>query len=248
HPRRGRLRHRLPGDRRAGAAHRRRVAHHRGGRRAAHPARPQDPLRPQPLARPRMPAVPHTPLDPATLGPDAQRALGSPQSRMMAARGLLPIARPRDLLSLLYQVALDPDEALRAAAAASAAALPDPVVRGGLADPDTDPRVLDFFADVLAGAAGATELVISNPSTADETLAAIAARASAAEVDRIATNEARLLRAPAVIAALYHNPRARMSTVDRVVELAVRNGVKVAGIPAWEEIQKVYAPGSRERE
>src|SRR5690606_36210087 len=74
-----------------------------------------------------------------------------------------------------------------------------------------------------------------------------AARASAAEVDRIATNEARLLRAPAVIAALYHNPRARMSTVDRVVELAVRNGVKVAGIPAWEEIQKVYAPGSRER-
>ena len=189
-----------------------------------------------------------TPLDPAGLGADVQRALASPQGRMMAARGLMPIARPRDFLSLLYQLALDGDERLRQAARASAGALPDPVVRGGLGDPSIDPRVLDLFADLLLGAPGATELIISNPATADETLARIAGRANASEVDLIATNEARLLRAPAVIAAMYHNKQARMSTVDRAVELAVRNGVRVHGIPAWEEIQKVYAPGSRERE
>jgi hypothetical protein len=50
-----------------------------------------------------------TALDLGTLGADAQRALGAAQSKMMAARGLLPIARPRDLLSLLYQLWLEPD-------------------------------------------------------------------------------------------------------------------------------------------
>lgn len=195
-----------------------------------------------------MSTLARTPIDPSTLGPDAQRALGAPQTRMMAARGLLPVARPRDLLSLLYQVSLDPDEKLRQAALASGAALPDPVVRGGLADPEIDGRVLDLFAELLAGAPAAVELVIGNPATPDETMAWIAGRASAAEIDLIATNEERLLRAPAIIAAMYRNKDARMSTVDRVVELAVRNGVRVEGITAWDEIQRVFAPGSRERD
>src|SRR5690606_18466436 len=145
-----------------------------------------------------------TPLDPAGLGADVQRALGSAQGKLMAARGLLPVALPRDFLSLLYQLSLDADEALQQAARSSAAALPDPVVRGGLSEPAPDPRVLDLFADLLASAPGATELVITNPSTADSTLARIAGRAGASEVDLIATNEARLLRAPEVIAAMYH--------------------------------------------
>jgi hypothetical protein len=188
-----------------------------------------------------------TALDLGTLGADAQRALGAAQSKMMAARGLLPIARPRDLLSLLYQLWLEPDEKLQKTAAGSAAALPDPVVRGGLTDPAIDRRVLDLFADLLASSPEAIELIIANPAVADETVTVIAGRASAGEVDLIATNETRLLRAPAIIAAMYRNRNARMSTVDRVIELAVRNGVKVPGIPAWEEIQKIYAPGSVDR-
>ena len=186
-----------------------------------------------------------TPLDPAHLAPDAQKALASPPSRLMAARGLVPVARPRDLLALLYQLSIDPDDKLRSAALATARALPDPVLRGGLGDPALDPRVLDLFADLLVAAPAATELVIGNPATADETMAVIAGRGSAAEVDLIATNEQRLLRAPAIIAAMYQNRSARMSTVDRVVELAVRNGVRVPGIPAWDEIQKIYAAGDR---
>jgi hypothetical protein len=164
---------------------------------------------------------------------------------MMAARGLIPVSRPRDLLALLYQLAVDPDAKIAGAATGSARALPDPVLRGGLADAQIDPRVLDLFADLLTAAPAATELIIGNPATADETMAAIAGRGNAGEIDLIATNEQRLLRAPAIIAAMYQNRAARMSTVDRVVELAVRNGVKVAGIPAWEEIQKIYAAGDR---
>jgi hypothetical protein len=195
-----------------------------------------------------MSSLARTPLDPAHLAPDAQKALASPQSKMMAARGLLPVNRPRDLLALLYQLAVDPDDKLKEAALASARALPDPVMRGGLGDPELDARVLDLFADLLVSAPAATELIIGNPATADETMAIIAGRAGAGEVDLIATNEQRLLRAPAIISAMYQNRSARMSTVDRVVELAVRNGVKVPGIPAWEEIQKIYAAGERAAE
>lgn len=190
-----------------------------------------------------MSTLSRTPLDPAHLGPDAQKALASPQSKMMAARGLMPVARPRDLLALLYQLSLDADDKLRSAAIDAAKAMPDPVLKGGLGDPAVDPRVLDLFADLMRAAPAATELVIANPATADETLTAIAGRGTAGEVDLIATNETRLLRAPAIIAAMYQNKAARMSTVDRVVELAVRNNVKVPGIPAWEEIQKIYGPG-----
>jgi hypothetical protein len=80
------------------------------------------------------------------------------------------------------------------------------------------------------------QLVILNPATADETLVALAAKVQQREVDLIAQNEERLLRCPEIIGAMYANLKARMSTVDRAVELAVRSGIKVPGIPAWDEV------------
>ena len=62
----------------------------------------------------------------------------------------------------------------------------------------------------------------------------------------IAKNEERLLRHPPIIAALYLNPKTRMSTAQRALELAVRNNVRVEGIPAFDEaaraIQQSGAP------
>jgi len=191
--------------------------------------------------------LPRTPLEPGQLGADAQRALGSPAARMLAARGLVPVQRPRDLLGLLYQLGFDQDLRLREMALESVRKLPEAVMRGGLSDPDIDARVLDFFSWALGGAPGAeaaTDLVLRNPAIADETVVALAGRASQNEIDLIAVNEERLLRCPAIISAMYGNRLARMSTVDRVIELAVRNGVRVGGITAWEEICKVYAHGS----
>ena len=37
---------------------------------------------------------------------------------------------------------------------------------------------------------------------------------------------------------MYLNRRARMSTVDRVVELAVRNNVRVPGLACWDEVAR----------
>jgi hypothetical protein len=51
----------------------------------------------------------------------------------------------------------------------------------------------------------------------------------------IAVNEQRLLAHPEIIEKLYMNKTTRMSTADRVLELAVRNRVELKGIPAYKE-------------
>jgi hypothetical protein len=186
----------------------------------------------------------HTPLDPSRLSPAAQKALAPGPTRMMAARGVLPLPRAGELAAVLYQLALDPETAIAAAARATAEALPDKIVAGVLADTEADPRVLDWLAPRCAANPVLHDALVTAPAVADETIAALAARGDARGVDLIAQNEQRLLRAPAIIAAMYGNPKARMSTVDRAVELAIRNQVKVEGIAAWEELSKVILSGS----
>jgi hypothetical protein len=179
----------------------------------------------------------HTPLDPSSLSAAAQRALGPGPGRMMAARGLLPLA-PADQIAVLYQLALEPESALAQSARATAAGLPEKLLAGALAAPATDPRVLDFFAQLIADKPAVFDAIALSPAVADATIATLAGRAGSREVDQIAQNEQRLLRHPEIIAAMYMNRRARMSTIDRVVELAVRNHVRVPGLAAWDELAR----------
>jgi hypothetical protein len=185
-----------------------------------------------------------TPLDTTRLSPAAQKALGPGPGRMMAARGLVPLP-PADQLAVLYTLSLDGE--LGTAAQGTAKGLPDKVIAGALTDPSLDPRIIDLFADFVADKPAAFESLVQNPQTADETIARLAGRAGPREVDRIAANEQRLLRHPEIIAAMYLNKHARMSTVDRAVELAVRNNVRVPNLPAWDEIARALEkapPGS----
>ena len=178
----------------------------------------------------------HTPLEQEALSEEARRAVAGPM-KAMAARGLAPLSDPVDLVSVLYQIATEPGGAMAADAERSAKDVPERVLAGALADPRLDARVLDFFAArVVSDREDLLELVVQNPSVSGDTVAALAGRGSEKLVDLIAENEERLLAHPAVIASMYTNRAARMSTVDRVVELAVRNKVKVHGIAAWDEI------------
>jgi hypothetical protein len=186
----------------------------------------------------------HTPLDPSRLSAAAHKALAPGPGRLMAARGLVPLPRPGDLAAVLYQLALDGDAAIAQAAVASRDALPERVLAGVLGEADVDPRVIDWLAPACVATAALHDALITAPSVGDETIAALAARDDARGVDLIAHNELRLLRHPDIIAAMYVNPRARMSTVDRAVELAVRNHVKVSGIPAWDELCRLLQAGS----
>lgn len=185
----------------------------------------------------------HTPLDPSQLSTAAQRALGPGPGRMMASRGMLPLP-PLDQLYVLYQLALDADASIAQTAKITALGLPEKLLAGTLADPTLDPRVLDYYGELVGPQKPSVfDAVALNPSVSDPTLAKLAGKAGARETELIAQNEQRLLRHPEIIAALYMNRNARMSTVDRIVELAVRNGVRVPGLAAWDEVARALGGG-----
>ncbi|MGN6108327.1 MAG: hypothetical protein ACTHU0_24690 [Kofleriaceae bacterium] len=186
--------------------------------------------------------TPQTPLDPSQLSAAAQRALGPGPGRTMAARGMMPLA-PADQVAVLYQLALDADPGISQAARVTAANLPEKLLAGTLGDPGVDPRVLDHFAQLSIEKPAVFDAIALNPAVADATIASLAGKAGAREIDVIAQNEQRLLRHPEIIAAMYMNRRARMSTIDRVVELAVRNQVRVPGLAAWEEVARALTGG-----
>lgn len=184
-------------------------------------------------------ALERSPLSAAELSAAAQKAVATGPTKMMAARGLMPLP-PADQAAVLYQLSLDGDAAVAAAARGTASGLPEKLLTGLVAGRH-DARVLDFFAMLHADKPAVLEAVVLNHATADATIAALAARSGPREIDLIAQNEVRLLRHPEIIGAMYLNPKARMSTVDRAVELAVRNQVRVPGVAAWEEVARALS-------
>ncbi len=188
--------------------------------------------------------LPQTSLDLTSLSAAAQRALGPGPGRTMAARGMMPLP-PIDQVTVLYQLSLDPDTSISQSARMTASALPEKLLLGTLAEGALDARVLDFFGLLVLEKPALFDVVVLNPSVADQTLATMAAKAGAREIDQIAQNEQRLLRHPEIIAAMYMNRRARMSTIDRVVELAVRNHVRVPGLACWDEVARALTGGSQ---
>jgi hypothetical protein len=144
---------------------------------------------------------------------------------------------PIDQVTALYQLTFAEDEALKSAAFKTATELPEKIL-GAALEGALDPRVLDFFARRVFQKPVLLEKVLLNRATADESFAHLAGLVGENALEMIAKNEERLLRHPPIIAALYMNPKTRMSTAQRALELAVRNNVRVDGIPAFEEASR----------
>jgi hypothetical protein len=179
-----------------------------------------------------------TPLPVEGLPPSVQKLVGSPASaKLMAAKGIAPL-RPMELLVAIYQLSFDADAAVKAAAEAGPGALPDKVLVPPLGE--VLPRqVLHFFAERVAiTRVEALEKILYNQVTADETFVRLAGRLGESLLEVIVQNEARLLRCPGIVQALFMNKQARMSSVNRAIELCARNNVRVEGIPAFDEIAK----------
>jgi hypothetical protein len=83
--------------------------------------------------------------------------------------------------------------------------------------------------------------MLAHAAMLPETVAAVAAIADELVSELVATNEQRLLANPAIIEKLYLNKSTRMSTADRILELAVRNGLELKGIPAFREAAAAIA-------
>lgn len=156
---------------------------------------------------------------------------GPAAMRMMAARGGVPVGGT-ELVTMLAQLSADPDPQVKETAAKTLTDLPEnvllPACQGEL-----HPGVLDLLADTRKEQDDVLLLIVANSRTADATIERTARHASEQVCERVAVNEARLLKAPTIIEALYMNRNTRMSTADRLVELAGRNGIELTGIPAF---------------
>jgi hypothetical protein len=183
------------------------------------------------------------PVDLTKLGPVATRVLdprSPPPMRQMAARGAVPGLKPAETLTVIAVLAESDDEAVRTIATGTLDKLPPPLVAGGLT-PELQPGVVDVIAVRYATDLAMMEKILTLPQVTMATVAAVASRANEAVAELIATNEQRLLDHPAIIEKLYLNKATRMSTADRIIELAVRNKIEVSGIPAFKEAAAAIA-------
>jgi hypothetical protein len=168
--------------------------------------------------------------------PEALRRFGDlsapEKTRTVAARGLVPV-KGGDLVALMLQLAADPLEAISTSAKATLDGLPAQVIEAAC-EADLHPAFLDALADRLHGKDELVERLLGNARLANETMARIARTCSEHVAERVALNEQRMLAAPIIVEALYKNRSTRMSTVDRLIELCVRNGVVLDGISTFQ--------------
>lgn len=177
-----------------------------------------------------------SPIDLSKLPGPAQKLCGGgapPQARMMAAKGIIPGLKPGDVVTVVAALTEDADEKVAAAARATFEKLPPPMLTGALGA-ELQPAVIDKLADTYGSDAEVVEKLLRMPALSVDALELLAARADERIGELVATNEQRLLAAPTVIEKLYMNKRVRMSTADRLLELAVRNGIELS-LPAFKE-------------
>lgn len=181
------------------------------------------------------------PIDIASLPGPVQRVIGATAPapmRMMAARGAVPGLRPEQIATVVVIFAREElahiDASVRETAEATLGKLAPPIRDGALSSPEVPPGVLDVLVSLYIDDDASMERVLMNPAVAIDTVKRIARTGSEKVTEIVATNEERLLAHPSIIEALYMNKKTRMSTADRVLDLAVRNG-KQLSIPAFKE-------------
>lgn len=176
-------------------------------------------------------------VDPTKLSAAAQRFLDAKSPgpvRQMAARGIAPGLKAGEALTVIALLAESSDATLAKSAGETLAKLPPQLLQGALV-PELPPGVLDLVAPTYLHDLTIMERVLNLPQIAPETVIAIAKKCGEAVAEIVATNEERLLAHPTIIEKLYLNKNTRMSTANRALELAVRNKIKIEGIPAYEE-------------
>jgi hypothetical protein len=170
------------------------------------------------------------------ISPDLPKPL-----RMNAARGTLPIP-PKDLMVAVFALARDADEEIKGAAVKTLADMPVAILKGLLADANTHPLILDFFARVLPPDSELQETIALNKTTDDETVAFQAGLMNKRIVEIISNNQIRILRSPFIVDALGENPLTSASILDRIIkfmELETRRKPEAAARPATGEGMEV---------
>ncbi|MEY4549231.1 MAG: hypothetical protein RL685_5426 [Pseudomonadota bacterium] len=181
-------------------------------------------------------APPLRTIDTSTLPGPAQRMLADNAPaplRMMAAKGIAPGLKPDAIVTLVCAFADSANPELAATARNTLEAFPEPILQGALAS-ELQTRVLEWLAEAHHEDSMVVSRLLASRNVSSEALELVAERASENIGELVAASDSVLLRFPRVIERLYMNKRVRMSTADRLVDLAVRNNLEL-NIPAFKQ-------------
>jgi hypothetical protein len=178
------------------------------------------------------------PIDVTQLSGPAQKiASGAAPEKLqeIAARGIAPGIKPGEMIAILIVLSGSERPQVKATAQKTLAALPEPLLLGALAG-GLLPLAIDVLARASTGRLDVLEKLLAMPGVAPETVEELGRVGDEAVTELIATNEERLLAHPQIIERLYINKKTRMSTADRLIDLAIRNGITLTRLPAFKEV------------
>jgi len=166
---------------------------------------------------------------------------------MLLAKAALPLP-PDQLVPCLAFLTDDPVQDIRDAARKSLEEMPSGTVASVLFAASTAPPVLDRLSRVFLKRDEYVERLVLNRSVADSTLLFVAGKGQGRVLEIVSQNQARIARCPAIVKALYFNPRTRTATMDRVLEFAVRENLPIQDMPGYREIVAGVVGEARARE
>jgi hypothetical protein len=181
-------------------------------------------------------------VDTSALPAPAQRMLapGAPAPlKLMAARGIAPGLKPEAIVTLVCAFVDNPDASLAQTARETLENLPSPILQGALAT-DLQGTVLEMLAEVQHTQSSVVSRLLAARHVTSLALEIVAEKANESIGEVVAASDSVLLRFPRVIEKLYMNRRVRMSTADRLVDLAVRNKIEL-NIPAFKQAAAAIA-------
>jgi hypothetical protein len=175
-------------------------------------------------------------IDLASLSPAAQKVLSAdapPPAKLLAARGVIPGAKPAEIVTVISVLCSATDTKVAETARGALGKLPPPILNGALAA-DLPGSVIQQLASAYPNQHEVVTALLRMPRIGTEALEQMASEADERAGELIATNEELMLKNPSVIEKLYLNKRVRMSTADRLIELAVRNNLELS-LPVFAE-------------
>jgi hypothetical protein len=146
------------------------------------------------------------------ISPDLPKPL-----RLNAARGTLPIP-PRDLVMAVFALSRDSDAEIAELSKKTLVDTPAAILKPLLADANTHPLILHFFALCLPSDSELQETVALNKATDDETILFQATLTNKKLVDIISNNQIRILRNPRIVDMLGENPLCSPAILDRIIK------------------------------
>ncbi|MDT7603297.1 MAG: hypothetical protein QOF61_1294 [Acidobacteriota bacterium] len=140
-------------------------------------------------------------------------------ARLMAARGMLPLAA-EELIEVLVCLRADGEAEIAAAAEATLGEQTREIFLSAASAETAPPRVLLYLASRADAGRAVHEAVALNAATPDEAITALAATtADGALLELLTINQQRLIRTPAIIAAVLSNPARTREAERRATEI-----------------------------